>query len=106
MLMAVSINSNWKVPCGYFLIDSVTGKEKANLVTTSLQKLHDVGVKVVSQTCDGPLANIAMLKTLGANLHPDTLVPFFKHPSDAQSKVLYFLMYVTCSSWLEMLLQI
>ena len=48
VLMVVSLNSNCKVPYEYFMIDWLTGKEKANLVTTCLEKLQDVGVKVVS----------------------------------------------------------
>lgn len=32
VFMAVSVNSHWKVPCGYFFIDGMTGKEKASLL--------------------------------------------------------------------------
>ena len=91
VIMAVSINSNWKVPCGYFLIDGLSGKEKANLIAICLQKLHDVGVKVVSLTCDGPSVNLSMLKALGANFSPDEITPNFKHPSDPSSNVHIFL---------------
>ena len=31
MFMVVSLNSNWKVPCEYFLVNVLTGEEKANL---------------------------------------------------------------------------
>ena len=31
MFMVVSLNSNWKVPCGYFLVNVLTEEEKANL---------------------------------------------------------------------------
>ena len=31
MFMVVSLNSNWKVPCGSFLVNVLTGEEKANL---------------------------------------------------------------------------
>ena len=31
VFMAVSVNSSWKVPCGYFLVNGLTGAEKANL---------------------------------------------------------------------------
>lgn len=66
VFMVVALNESWKVPCGYFFIDSLTGRERANLVTQCIQRLHDVGVKVVSLTCDGPSCHFAMLKTLGA----------------------------------------
>ena len=32
VFMAVSINETWKIPLGYFLIDGLSGEEKANLV--------------------------------------------------------------------------
>ena len=91
VLMVVSLNSNWKVPCGYFLINGMTGKEKANLVTTCLEKLYDVGVKVAAFTCDGSSAHFSMLKSLGAKLDPNNLMPFFKHPSNSAIKIHVFL---------------
>ena len=39
VFMVVCINGSWKVPCGYFLIDCLSSAEKANLVTSSLEKL-------------------------------------------------------------------
>lgn len=54
VLTVVSLNSNWKIPVGYFLIDTMTGSKRANLVKQCLVKLPDVGVHCVSLTCDGP----------------------------------------------------
>ena len=69
----------------------MSGKEKANLITICLQKLHDVGVKVVSLTCDGPAANLSMMKALGVTLSVDALNPSFKHPSDPSCNIHVFL---------------
>ena len=91
VLMVVSLNSNWKIPCGYFLINGMTGKEKASLVTTCLEKLHDVGVEVVSFTCDGPYAHFAMLRALGAQLSPEDLMPHFPHPCNSSKRIHVFL---------------
>ena len=85
--MAVSINSNWKVPLGYFLIDSLAYSERANLVKMCLLKLNDIGVKSVSLTCDGPHTNQAMLKILGANLSNKDMRPYFQHPGDPNQQV-------------------
>jgi hypothetical protein len=85
--MAVCVNGSWKVPCGYFLIDGLSGSERANLVKTCIKKLHDVGVDVVSLTCDGPSCHFAMLKVLGASLDPATLQAYFAHPMDKNKKV-------------------
>ena len=82
VFMVVCVNGSWKVPCGYFLIDGLSSAEKANLVTGCLEKLYDVGVKVVSFTCDGPASHFAMLRILGANLDVGSLDPSFQHPCD------------------------
>ena len=87
VFMAVSLNSNWKVPLGYFLIDGLSASERANLVKTCLLKLSDIGVKTVSLTCDGPSCNQSMIKLLGAKLHVDDLDPSFVHPADSNQKI-------------------
>ena len=73
VLMAVAINGSWKVPCGYFFVDGLSGKERVNLVKVSIKKLSDVGVNVVSLTCDGPSCHFTMLKQLGACLKIENL---------------------------------
>ena len=87
VLMAVSVNSSWKVPLGYFLIDSMSGKERANLVRECLHRLHDIGVTTVSLTCDGPSCHISMLTELGACMIPDRLRPSFEHPANPDATV-------------------
>ena len=52
--MAVAVNGSWKVPCGYFLVDGLSGKERVNLVQVCIKKLLGVRIDVVSFTCDGP----------------------------------------------------
>ena len=91
VFVAVSVNSNWKVPCGYFLVNGLTGEEKANLTKDCLTKLHEVGVKVVSFTCDGPTTHQAMLKLLGARLSADNLQAYFPHPCDNNQRIYIFL---------------
>ena len=91
VFMAVAVNSSWKVPCGYFLVNGLSGNEKANLTKECIAKLHDVGVKVVSFTCDGPTSHQSMLKALGARLAPDNLQAYFEHPCDPAAKIYIFL---------------
>ena len=90
VFMAVSVNPSWKVPCGYFLVNGLTGAEKANLTKECITKLHEVGVKVVSFTCDGPTSHQSMLKLLGAKLSPDNLQAYFQHPCDPEAKIYIF----------------
>ena len=87
VLMAVSVNNTWKVPCGYFFVDGLSGAERANLVKVCIKKLHDAGVDVVSLTCDGPSCHIKMLTELGACLKPVNLQPYFVHPLNKNKKV-------------------
>jgi hypothetical protein len=87
VFMAVSVNSGWKVLCGYFLVNGLTGEQKANLTKECITKLHEVGVKVVSLTCDGPTSHQAMLKLPDAQLSPDGLQAFFQHPCDPKAKI-------------------
>ncbi len=87
VLMAVAVNASWKVPCGYFLVDGLTGKERPNLVKVCIKKLSDVGVDVVSLTCDGPSCHFTMLQQLGACLDIGQLQCYFTHPLDKNKKI-------------------
>lgn len=81
VLLVVSVDGSWKIPVAYFLINSLTGAEKANIVKQGLKKLHEVGVTVASVTCDGPSAHFTMAKHLGANVDDIlNLKPYFEHP--------------------------
>ena len=86
VFMVVVVNGSWKVPCGYFLVNGLTGQEKANLMKECITKLHEVGVKVVSFTCNGPTSHQSMLKLLGAQLLPDNLQEYFQHLCDPKAK--------------------
>ncbi len=79
VFMVVAVDGSWKVPRGYFFIDGLSGKERANLVKVCIQRLSDVGVKVISLTCDGPSCHFSMLSALGASLHLANMIPYFPH---------------------------
>ena len=87
VFMVVGVNETWKVPVGYFFIDGLSGKERANLVKLCIKKLHDVGVEVISLICDGPSCHFAMLRELGASMSPPNLKPYFTHPLDKKKRV-------------------
>lgn len=81
IFMLVALNGHWKIPVGYFLIDGLSGPEKANLVIRLLEWLHDTGVIITSMTFDGAPCNIRMATELGANLTDSlALKTFFLHP--------------------------
>lgn len=85
----VGVNMRLKVPIGYFLIDSLTGSERAELTKQCIEKLNSVGVEVISLTFDGASSNFSMAESLGAHLrlngkHFSTC---FENPADSSKKV-------------------
>ena len=85
--MVVSVDGSWKVPCGYFFVNGLSGEERENLVKVCIERLSDAGVKVISLTCDGPSCHFNMLSTLGASLHPSKMIPYFPHPQNKDEKI-------------------
>lgn len=67
--MVVSINSNWKIPIAYFLIDKVTACEKANITKLIIHQIQSTGITITNITCDGLATNIKMAEELGVILH-------------------------------------
>ena len=87
VFLLVSLTEKWKVPVGYFLIDGLHGKERANLVQLCIEKLYAVGVLVVSFTFDGCSANFSMARELGACLEVNNMKPTFVHPVEPSKQV-------------------
>ena len=87
VFMVVCVNSSWKIPCAYFLIEGLSGTERANLIKICIQRLSDIGVRVISVTCDGPSCHFKMLRELGASLKPPNVKPYFENPGSKDHKV-------------------
>ena len=68
-------------------INGLSGEERANLVKVCMEHLSDVGVKVITLTCDGPSCHFSMLSTLGASLHPSKMIPYFPHSQNKAEKI-------------------
>ena len=77
VVMAVGVNSAWKIPLGYFLINSLSGEERAKLIKICVNKLNEIGVQIVGLTCDAPATNLSMMTKLGVNLSADDPQPDF-----------------------------
>lgn len=81
VFLLVALNCRWKVPVAYFLINSLNGQEKANLINGCLLMLHKIGVIITSITFDGARANFTMSTYLGADLFNfKDLRTHFSHP--------------------------
>ena len=81
--MVVPLNSIWKIPIVYFLIDGLSADVKANLVNEAIVHLYDVNVRVAAVVCDGPSTNFGVDTKLGAILSVENMNPSFKHPCNA-----------------------
>jgi hypothetical protein len=92
VFLIVGVNCRWKIPIGYFLIDS---NQKADLVKgcLSTSMLNDTGVKIISLTFDGAPANLTIVKILGADFRLSSLKSFFLHP---QTKEEIFILLDPC----------
>ncbi|EZA47390.1 THAP domain-containing protein [Ooceraea biroi] len=65
--MLVALNDHWKVPVGYFLIDSLNGNERASLLEKCFELIYETGIILHSVTFDGVIVNLSMCTALGAN---------------------------------------
>jgi Transposase protein len=81
--MIVGLNLRLRLPCGYFFVKSLTGKERAVLTIDCITALEKAGVEVENITFDGTKANVTMAKHLGAQVdNYKNLKPYFTHPVD------------------------
>lgn len=91
VFMAVSLNGSWKVPIGYFLIRSLSGQDRANLLKLAFKELHEINCKVYSITFDGAASNISMCTHLGANLtYGPSFRPYFNNPCTGETCFIFY----------------
>ena len=51
--MVVNLCGTRKLPVGYFFINGLCAEERTNLVNCCIEKLHEIGVTIVSLTFGG-----------------------------------------------------
>lgn len=89
--MLVALNANWKVPIGYFLISSLNGKERANILVNCLKLFAETGIHVNSLTFDGASVNVTMCTELGANFTlGQNFKPYFINPANKEKVFCFF----------------
>ncbi|KAL4156134.1 hypothetical protein QTP88_000169 [Uroleucon formosanum] len=81
VIMVVGMNTSWKVPIAYYLINGISAEEKANIILNCLQELDTTGIIIKILTFDGAANNLSMASELGANLQYSELKPYFLHPN-------------------------
>lgn len=83
----------FKIPIAFYLIKSLNGIEKANLLNNILRVLYEKEINVISVTFDGAASNIAMSEILGAKLkqiNVESIVPYFYHPINKDKRIYIF----------------
>lgn len=68
VLIAVGINTSWKIPISYFLCNHLNSSEKVHLVRRCIDVVSETGIKVVSLTLDSCAVNVSMTRALGCTL--------------------------------------
>jgi hypothetical protein len=86
VFLLVGTRSHWKCPIGYLLIDKISAKDQAMLVSKSLEKGAKAGLKVWSVTADGTAVNLRTFEILGYKLSGtyDEMKTSFKHPTTGE----------------------
>ncbi|KAL4127129.1 hypothetical protein QTP88_011327 [Uroleucon formosanum] len=87
VIMVVGMNTSWKVPIAYYLINGISAEEKANIILNCLQELDTTGIIIKTLTFDGAANNLSMASELGANLQYSELKPYFLHPNTNDKKL-------------------
>lgn len=91
VLMAVSLNENWKIPIGYFLVRSLNAEERASILRLAFELLQKANCKVYSITFDGAASNISMCNSLGANLNfGPNFKPYFTNPATSEKCYIFY----------------
>ncbi|GBP27581.1 hypothetical protein EVAR_102833_1 [Eumeta japonica] len=65
VLLIVSLVEYWKIPVGYFLVNGLSGEEKAHLIEVCLRKCHDEGVDVLIRTIGAAILALTALTSSG-----------------------------------------
>jgi len=87
VFLVVSVNENWKLPIGYFLVCSLNSSQKLALVRYALHVLEKTGIKIISLTFDGCSNNITTAQILGCNYNIDSLITSFASGCENNTRI-------------------
>jgi len=89
VLMVVCVNGRWKLPVGYFLTNSLTGAQKADIIKKCIKLVEDTGIVITSLTFDGAPSNVSMCNLLGCDTNVYNLKTHFNSPGGNKINILY-----------------
>ncbi|KAL7287020.1 hypothetical protein TKK_0018813 [Trichogramma kaykai] len=70
--MLTYVNNYFKIPIAYYLTNSLSGQQNAEILKYTLNECFANGICICNITFDGAASNISMVQNLGANIY-DTL---------------------------------
>lgn len=77
-LVYMVVGDGFKLTIGYFLLSGLNAQSRAALTQLTIESVEKSGARVVSLTGDGLIANVSMVKELGADFKNDK--PYFSSP--------------------------
>lgn len=85
VFMVCGANDDFKIPISYFLINGMSGHERAAFSNQILIRLSEIGIEVVAIIFDGLPANITMCRILGADF--ENGLAHIHDPIDKEKKI-------------------
>ena len=91
VIMAVGLQSHWKVPVGYFLINGIAAEMQSEILISAIVSLYEhAAVTVVALVMDGHTTNQRMVSVLGCSFQIGNFKTNFAHPCDNMKKIHIF----------------
>ncbi|NXD66060.1 THAP9 transposase, partial [Eolophus roseicapillus] len=90
ILMAVGTSSPWAAPLGYFFVNSTTGYLLAQLLRQAINKLNNIGIRVLAVTSGATACGAETARALGIRMDPERIQCTFQHPPGSAHSITYF----------------
>lgn len=90
ILMAVGISSPWAAPLGYFFVNSTTGYLLAQLLRQAINKLNNIGIRVLAVTAGATARGAETARALGIRMDAERIQCTFQHPPGSAHSITYF----------------
>lgn len=85
VLVFMVAGENFKLTVGYFFLAGLNATNRAALTEMVIEHVNKTGARIISLTGDGLIANISMVRKLGADFDHDK--PYFASPTNADHKI-------------------
>ncbi|XP_010013657.1 PREDICTED: DNA transposase THAP9 [Nestor notabilis] len=89
ILMAVGISSPWAAPLGYFFVNSTTGYLLAQLLRQAINKLNNIGIRVLAVTSGTTARGAETARALGIRMDSERIQCTFQHPPGSAQSIMY-----------------